>query len=268
VYLRSLSCAVALILATASPRAQSADEVLRRVGDWVHSFVQQFANVVGEEEYVPTTSLYTRSRLRSEYLLVQYPGSDGRWLTFRDVVAVDGHSLGNQPERLAKLFLEPFDSAVEQAGAIKLHSAKYLSPLSDPLLGLVLLQHRYRQRFRYALGEAERRRDGTIRRIRFEETAAPTILRRDRDDLPTRGSAWIDDASGRVLRTEVEIGPVDRDRILLETSFRVDRTLGMDAPAIMTESWVRGVTTRVVGRAYYERFRRFSVRTTERIRQP
>jgi hypothetical protein len=258
---------VALILATASPRAQSADDVLRRVGDWVHSFVQQFANVVGEEEYVPT-SLSARSRLRSEYLLVQYPGSDGRWLTFRDVVAVDGHSLGNQPERLATLFLEPFDSAVEQAAAIKLHSAKYLSPFSDPLLGLVLLQHRYRQRFRYALGDVDRGRDGTIRRIRFEETTAPTLLRRDRDDVPTRGSVWIDDASGRVLRTAVEIGPLDRERILLETSFGVDRTLGIDAPVIMTESWVRGVTPRIVGRAYYQRFRRFSVRTTERIRQP
>lgn len=255
---------MALILATASPRAQSADEVLRRVGDWVQSFVQQFANVVGEEEYVPI-SLYNRSRLRSEYLLVQYPGSDGRWLTFRDVVAVNGRSLGNQPERLAKLFLEPFDNAVRHADAIKLHSAQYLSPLSDPLLGLVLLQHRYRQRFRYALGDAERRRDGTIRRIRFEETAAPTILRRDGDDLPTRGSAWIDDASGRVLRTEVEIGRLDRERSLLETSFGVDRALGIDAPAVMTESWVSGAGTGVVARAYYQRFRRFSVRTTERL---
>ena len=255
---------MALILETASPRAQSADESLRRVGDWVHSFVEQFANVVAEEDYIPG-SLSTRQRLRSDYLLVQHPSSDGRWLTFRDVVAVNGLSLENQPERLAKLFLQPFDSAVQQADAIKVHSVRYLSPLRDPLLGLVLLQRRYQQRFRYTLGDAERRRDGTVRRIRFEETAAPTILRRDDDDLPTRGSAWIVEASGQVLRTEVEIGPVDRERVLLETSFSVDRTLGIDVPAIMTESWVRGVASGVVGRAYYQRFRRFSVHTTERI---
>jgi hypothetical protein len=44
---------VALVLVSASPRAQQANELLRRVGDWVQLFVEQCANVVAEEEYVP-----------------------------------------------------------------------------------------------------------------------------------------------------------------------------------------------------------------------
>ena len=113
---RALGCVIgALVVASAPLRAQRADEVMHRVGDWVHDFVERFANVVAEEEYVPAIRSLG-PRLRSDYLLVRYPGSTGAWLTFRDVVAVDGNSLRNQPERLTKLFLEPFERPRRGAG--------------------------------------------------------------------------------------------------------------------------------------------------------
>jgi hypothetical protein len=73
----SLGCGVALILTTAHLPAQRADTILDRVGDWVHEFVEQFANVVAEEDYVPN-KVYQSARLRSDYFLVRYPGSKRR----------------------------------------------------------------------------------------------------------------------------------------------------------------------------------------------
>ena len=258
---------VSLILASASSRAQRADELMLRVGDWVHEFVQQFANVVAEEEYVPRIRGVGRPRLRSDYLLVQYPGSAGNWLSFRDVVAVEGNSLRNQPERLSKLFLESFEGAVEQANAITKHSARYISPLSDPLLGIAVLQRRYQPRFRYTIADLDQGVGRGVRRINFEEMARPTILRDGEKDLPTQGTAWAVEATGRIVRTELHLGIASRlsRTVVLTTAFKRDDALQIDVPATMAEGFMLGSNAGVSGTAYYTRFRRFSVRTTEAI---
>jgi hypothetical protein len=242
---------------------------MRRVGDWVHAFVQQFANVVAEEDYVPAIRSLG-PRLRSDYLLVQNPGSAGNWRTFRDVVAVDGNALRDQPERLSKLFVQPFESAIEQANAIATHSARYISPLADPLLGIVVLQHRYQPRFRHVVGEIDRGPGPGVRRIRFEETARPTILRDGTSDLPTHGTVWVVEATGQIVRTEVHVGVVSgvSRTTVLTTSFKKDDALHIDVPSMMVQGQTVGNNASVRGTAYYTRFRRFSVRTTEQIAVP
>jgi hypothetical protein len=264
-----LACIVALSLSTASSLAQSDGELLHRVGNWVQMFVEQFANVVAEEEYVPAIRRLG-SRLRSDYLLVRQPGSVGNWRTFRDVVAVDGNSLQDQPERLSKLFMQPFDSAIEQANAIATHSARYISPYADPLIGIVVLQHRYQPRFRHVVGELDRGIGPGVRRITFEETARPAIFRDGKSDLPTHGTVWVLEATGRIVRTEVHIGVVGRlsRTTVLTTSFKKDDALQIDVPATMVEGQTEGSNASLKGTAYYTRFRRFSVRTTERVDLP
>jgi hypothetical protein len=260
---------VALILASATSHAQRADEVMSRVGDWVHTFVEQFANVVAEEEFVPRIRS-VGPRLRSDYLLVRYPGSAESWLSFRDVVAVDGTSLRNQHGRLIELFLEPFDSAVEQANAITKHSARYISPLSDPLFGIAVLQRRYQPRFRYTIGEPDRGAGPGVRRITFEEMARPTVFRDGTKDLPAQGTAWAVEATGRIVRTEIHIGVAgQRSRTaVLTTAFKRDDALQTDVPSTMVIGYTQGNDAVVNGTAYYTRFRRFSVRTTEAITVP
>ena len=265
-----LACGLALILATAPVRAQSADNVITRVGDWVHDFVEQFANVVAEEDYVPN-KVYQSPRLRSDYLLVRYPGSAASWQAFRDVVAVNGISLRNQPERLAKLFLEPRESAMAQANAITKHSAQYISPLIDPLLGIAGLQRQYQHRFRYTLGDLDQGVGVGVRRIRFEERATPTILlQSDGRDLPTSGTAWAVEATGRIVRTELQIGTPGRlsRTVVLSTTFKMDEALRAYVPATMQEGFTLRDTSGVKGTAYYSRFRRFAVRTSEAIAVP
>ena len=266
----TLGCGVALILTTAHLPAQRADTVLDRVGDWVHEFVEQFANVVAEEDYVPN-KVYQSARLRSDYLLVRYPGSGASWLTFRDVVAVNGSSLRNQPERLARLFVEPRESAVAQANAITKHSARYISPLTDPLLGIAVLQRHYQPRFRYTIGDLDQGIGAGVRRIKFEEHATPTILRQsDGHDLPTHGTAWVVEATGRIVRTELHVGVAGRfaRTVILTTTFKKDEALDAYVPATMQEGFTLRDAAGVKGTAYYSRFRRFAVRTSESIDVP
>jgi len=265
-----LACSLALILIATPVRAQRADDLMDRVGDWVHEFVEQFSNVVAEEEYVPNR-VYQSPRLRSDYLLVRYPGSSSNWQTFRDVVAVNGSSLRNQPERLSRLFVEPFESAMAQANAITKHSAEYISPLSDPLLGITVLQRQYRPRFRYTLGDRDEGMGVGVRRIKFEERATPTILRQsDGHDLPTHGTAWAVEGTGRIVRTEFHIGVAGRyaRTMILTTTFAMDEALGAYVPETMQEGYTLRDAAGVKGTAYYSRFRRFAVRTQETIDVP
>jgi hypothetical protein len=266
----SIGCSLALILASAHLAAQRADTLTDRVGDWVHEFVEQFANVVAEEDYVPN-KVYQSPRLRSDYLLVRYPGSGASWLTFRDVVAVNGSSLRNQPQRLARLFIEPSESAVAQANAITKHSAQYISPLTDPLLGIAVLQRQYQPRFRYTIGDLDHGLGAGVRRIKFEERATPTILRQSGDrDLPVSGTAWVVEATGRIVRTELQIGTPGRyaRTVILTTTFTMDEALRAYVPATMQEGFTLRDSVGVKGTAYYSHFRRFTVRTSEAIDVP
>jgi hypothetical protein len=130
-------------------------------------------------------------------------------------------------------------------------------------------RRRYQPRFTYTLGELDHGLGPGIRRIKFEETIAPTILRTDSDrDLPTRGTVWVVEATGRVVRTEIQIGEV-RDRlraIALSTSFKQDEALHIYVPA--ADGYMMKETSTIKGTAYCTRFRRFTVRTVETIDVP
>jgi len=267
---RVVALLVALTLLAASPSAQSPpiDVLMERVAVYVHRFVEQFSNVVAEEQFVPERLLGDRRHLRSDYLLVRYPGSNSTFLTFRDVVQINGVAVGDQQDQLSKLFLQSFESAVQQANAITRHSAKYLSPMSDPLLGIAFLQRDYQPRFRYTLGDIDASVGPGVRRIRLDETHSPTILRRanpDRD-LVSHGSAWVVESTGRVVKTEMEVGLAPTTT--LTTTFRFDEALQIDVPAQMVESYRNQVGVRLRAVATYTRFRRFAVRTEEAIESP
>jgi hypothetical protein len=105
------------LLQTAVVSTQSPDlEALRvRVGAAVRRFVSEFRNVVTEEEYEQRFAVGTRRRrLKSDYLLVSYPGSQDVLMVFRDVREVDGKPVRDKDERITKLFCSR--STVRSAG--------------------------------------------------------------------------------------------------------------------------------------------------------
>src|SRR5215470_1781358 len=81
--------------------APSLDDALHRVSAYLQQWVPQLANVVSTEVYEERSAAAGRTqsrRLKSDVLLVQYPGGPG-WMMFRDVAEADGRSLAHSPDR-------------------------------------------------------------------------------------------------------------------------------------------------------------------------
>ena len=127
-------------------------DLLPRVAEYIGAFVTSFANVVAEEAYKQQISSPRRTRqLKSDLMLVKYPGADG-WLIFRDTFEVDGKSVRSEPERLTKLFVEPPENALRRGREITSASAQFnlarIGTINNPLLVLALMQGVNQPRFR------------------------------------------------------------------------------------------------------------------------
>ena len=83
-------------------------------------------------------------------------------------------------------------------------------------------------------------------------------------DILTRGLAWIEEDTGRVVKTELKIGR-GAAAITVTTLFKFDEELGINVPVEMRD-WYPDGTGEIRGVATYGRFRRFQVRTEETIK--
>jgi hypothetical protein len=97
--------------------------------------------------------------------------------------------------------------------------------------------------------------------LTFTETGKPTLMRAGimRElDVPTRGTAWVDEDTGRILQTELQIRHPD-GVTSIKTTFASDPRLNVMVPATMQ-------TQRPEGRATYGNFRRFIVQIDEAVK--
>lgn len=291
-----LSAACAIVLAALTPGVFASgpeDEILDRATAYVQRFVEAFSGVVAEEQYRQkrTTPPGTRT-LRSDFLLTRFTGSS-HWHVFRDVFEVDGQPVRDrEEERLVQLFLRPAHDTLRRAQAIAAASARYniadIGTVNNPFLAMAVLQPGYRDGFRFRMRGLEKSLAPGVRRVQFEEVRRPTILRQGPNlDLPSRGQLWIDEATGRVVKTELRLG--QRFPAVIVTVFGRDETLGLDVPAEMRERYpipgqaapgsvggdglsaarVRPLEdAEVTGVATYGRFRRFQVTTDTDLGDP
>jgi hypothetical protein len=282
-----IAVALSIVLATtavsaAAETASPLDGLLERASSYVRSYVRDFSTMVAEERYVqdshpmPEASGLGRSvdaqaasqhvDLRSDLLFVR-PGASDRWLTFRDVFAVNGRAVRDREERLARLFIDPSSNAVDRASEISREGYRYNlgvkeRTVANPMLALAFLQPEYRRRFDFRLDGIDVAFGTDVWIVKFKERDRPTILRTpDNRNVPSMGRFWIDGASGRVLQTELETRVGDR----VMTMFSLDERLGLAVPCEMRDiAWVNG--TVVTGVATYTNFRRFDVSTDETFR--
>jgi formylglycine-generating enzyme required for sulfatase activity len=263
------------------------DQILERAGQYVSQFLDQFSNVVAEERYVQDTlgtlpiipgrgvsaSPRPASRhreLKSDFLLVKVGPFD--WLPFRDVYEVDGASIRDREGRLAKLFLQPSATALEQAQKIALESARYnigamQRTINTPILSLMFLQVDMQPRFRFSLGKRDTEVGEHAWVVQYKEEVRPTVIRGLRDsDMPTSGRLWIDTETGRVAKTELNVD-TSGVRAHLTTVFRRDERFQIDVPFELHEQYFldRG---QVTGTATYSHFRRFDVSADETFHNP
>jgi hypothetical protein len=253
----------------AAAQSDKKDELLAKATLYVAQFVDQFSNVVAEETLVQETTIPRRKRtMRSDYLLVRYPG-DSQWQSFRDVAEVDGKPVRDQQERLTKLFLEPSSSALRRARDLQDAGARHnllnIGTLNNPLLVMAFLQEGYRDRFRFNLAGLDKKLGPTVRTVQFQEWKIPSLIKGNgNQDILSGGLVWIDEDTGRVVKTELKIGR-GAAAITVATLYKFDEELGINVPVEMRD-WYPDGTGEIRGVATYGRFRRFQVTTEEAVK--
>lgn len=261
---------LALPVSAAGPDLQT---LLDMASAYELKFIHDFENVVAEEVYVQEMSTPRRKRtIKSDYLFVKYPDVSGL-MALRDPFEVDGKPVrdATSADRMMKLFTSPVPNAMLRARALAEEGGRYnlldIGTLNNPVLTMAMLQIEYRQRFRWNLAGIEKSLGPTIRTVRFEEFRIPSILKMGANqDMLSRGLMWVDEETGRVVRTRLQAGPF-RVPPEIVTTFRHDDDLGIDVPAEMKD-WYPDRTGEIRGVATYGRFRRFQVKTDEKIDKP
>jgi hypothetical protein len=275
-------CAVPIAAwAQAPPRVEDLRE---RATAYVEQFIARFSSVVAEERLVQeTTSLPSvsgsglnrkiesptpqRREIRSDFLFIRRAATDD-WHVYRDAFEVDGRPVRDRGDRLMKLLTAPSLTNEQMALRVAQESARYslnpgLRSVDDPILVLVFLQPRYHARFRFTRGPRDRGLGADVWVVNYQEHARPTMVRGlGESDAPSRGRVWIDAATGRVLKTDLQVRASQ-----VVTTFMWDEPLGVAVPAEMHDSYsVGGTDFRAT--ATYGRFRRFDVSTSEKVDQP
>lgn len=293
--------AAALVLAAGTISALSAQEttldvVLSRAAKYVEEYQKNLQGIVAEETYaqnviamratggpgsVGRPRINREGRyLKSDLLLVKL-GDEDRWLQFRDVFEVDRRPVRDRDKRLYNLFVNKDPNAKSMAKQIQDESARYnigpvIRTINIPMLGMLFFEQGVQSRMTFKQGTAGNIKKleglapaGQIWMIEFNEVGKGTMVQGENNrDLPSRGRAWIDAATGRILRTEV----ITDDTALhaeIDVTYKVEDGIAFLVPAEMRETYnVRSNDTRIDGRATYGKFRQFKVTTDEKTEKP
>jgi VWFA-related protein len=214
------------------------------------------------------------TRLRSEVVFTLLPGPVPFTL-LRDVLEADGRVL-RTVGRLEPLFRASPSGALREATNVTLESERLiLGPtertINVPTFALAFLEPGIRDSFAFRRrGAASVRREPAVE-VAFEEVARPTLTQDGAGhDVPLRGSFFIREADGAVLRSRTELafagnGAADAPwgRMTATTEYETDPSLGQLVPREMVEGleWrMSGPRLSQVGglegHAHYSGFRR------------
>ena len=227
---------------------------------YVAGVVNGLANVVAEEEF--DLSKPDR-KVTSDLLLVQYPGSRRDLIPYRDVSHVNSKPVPGREQRLLDLFVTTTERLRERARRIMNDGEAHVPSVFNPMFVLGFLQSDFQSRFELTVSDAGSDWPREVKLVSFVEMGRPTLLRTGAFgdiDAPTRGRAWIEEGTGRVLQTELEIGR-GRGIPMMVTKFRLDDKLQVTVPVEMRTQNPEGV-------ALYSNFRRFAVATESAIPTP
>lgn len=212
------------------------------------------------------------TRVRSEVVFALLPGPVPFTL-LRDALEVDGRVL-RAAGRLEPLFRASPSGALRAAAAVTAESERLiLGPtertINVPTFALAFLEPGLRDSLAFERRGAASVRGEKAVEIAFEEVGRPTLTQDGAGgDAPLRGSFFVREADGAVLRTRTEVafaGATDAPsgRMTVTTEYETDASLGQLVPSEMVEGleWrVIGPSLRLVGglegRARYSGFHR------------
>ena len=271
------TAAIVLALTGASVRGEEPlQAVVDRAAAYVVDYQQKLAMVVAQERYeqeVRYPALSSRSRditastvLLSDFLLVR--GPNGAWLPFRDVFERDGVAVRDRQERLSAIFIENAGTAFDQARRIAEESARYNigninRNINVPTMALEFLTPPHRSRFDF---EFEGGPAGGIRVVRYSERRGPTYIRTTANrDLPASGRYWIQEATGRIEKSEMRASDSGLEA-RISVTYRLDEPAGLWVPDRMEEQYAqKNDRSEIRGTAVYSRYRRFQITTSDEL---
>jgi hypothetical protein len=269
------SLILALVAGGAQAPADTADALAARAAAYLDVFQKDFARVIGEERYVQTLTYKRVSDLANltqverrdiEAEIVSSQDAFKRWVTFRDVIAVEGRPVRDRDQRLEKLFLADggnaanrFDEArriAEEGTRFNLGTVQRTVNL--PTMPLVFLTAENLARMRFKLAGRDQIGGVDVAVVEFREAQRPTIVRSGRNDLPASGRAWIEPVTGRVMRASVSFES-KAFKASVTTTFGFAEKLSMWLPVSMEDVTSNDRET-VKGEATYPvaRYRRFA----------
>ncbi len=258
----------------AEPRVDPLQDLLRRAGAWVQRFAEDSTSVVAEERYEQEYRVkddggarIERRSLVSEVVLVAAPEDQAKrgypWVQFRDAIEVDGRELPEHRGRLERLFKDASAASYARARALIEESARYnIGPLvreiNVPSFALFFLYPGNQGRVRFERVGVETAGDARTDIVTFRERQRPTLIRSaTHEDRPAHGTVWIDDATGRVLKTDLQVDPDRHWATQVEVTYALDARLDAWVPMSMHERHQRSRDEYVDCTARYSNYRRF-----------
>lgn len=267
--MRTLICCAlsASAVVWAAPQDVPLDTLLERLGTYIDTYERDLSAVVSEEHYTQETTggttFWPASRiLKSEFLLTKASADSAEWVAFRDVFEVDGRPVQDRSDRLVQLFLKPSGDTPDQISRIVAESAKHnlgwvTRTINVPTMVLVFGKREQQARSQFRRGGRTKVGDADAREVRFTERALPRVIQ-TRDNAATQGTFWIDEDTGRVLRTEMKVS-TGSTSLVIGVSYARDPKLGIWLPVLMTERYSAPRQPIITGRAVYRNFRKFDV---------
>jgi hypothetical protein len=259
----------------AGQRPPSVTEVMRRVGAYVDAYGERASIVVATEHYTQQSRSMTLGyepttrRIVADFAIVKVDTLRG-WQGFRDVVEVDGVSVGDRDDRLVRLLRES-GGRYDEARRLSDESARFnigriQRNFNVPTTALLFFTTDNLDRFKFSAKKVD---PAGRWEIAFRETSRPTMIRTPAgNSVPTQGLLWVNPTDGTVVRTQLEVdGFVVTGPRRSSGTGRVDVTyqrvadLDMWLPASMDEEFeaVSGnVRDNIWGRALYTNYRQFT----------
>ena len=296
-------CSLGILLSAQLARGQSVDglvETLARIKEYLVAYELALSAVVAEERYeqrieagkpspnaspgrTRESAVFGPSNriLVSDFLMIRWPG-ESAWLGFRDVMSVDGALVRDRHNRLVQLFTDGSNDTLKDAELISKESTRYnigavSRNLNVPTQVLDFLHPRLSDHFSFRHLGTDTLQAAAVLKIGFEETKEPYLIKTTSGrGVRARGIAWVDERTGAVLQTQLDLMVTEsrnqlRSRITVV--FGIESELGIRVPRALRETHEQfdpsgrvGGAVITHGQAEYSKFRRFRTETREQLK--
>lgn len=266
-----LTCAIAAPMvarAQAPPPDTSARAVIAKAAVYLKEYKEAMQFVLCDEATIQDVLNERGGRAAhretsGEFFLTYLP-TEGGWVGVRDIAIVDGVPLekrDNLRELLTKASFARIGRQLADRNA-RYNIGSISRNVNDPMLALVILDDKHRDRFKFERRRVEPSATGPMVTITFTERDAPTLVRgSDGRQIFAKGELAIDAATGRLLRTVITLKGGNTTGTLT-TVFTENQRLGLWLPASLTENYEHSVgrlAEKVLAHSTYSNYRRFNV---------